>query len=292
VTQHDPLPVSAPPQLDTKRPKLTLPPGTIDCHCHVFGPPPKYPYATDRIFDPAPDIYLQHYQDMLRTIGVERAVIVQTGAHGTDNRVVLDAIAASGGRMKGIALLRPDITDEELDYLHAGGIRGFRANLVSKVGVQMEKSREMAQKVKRLGWTAQYLLDIEDFPNIDRLFEDFPIDVVIDHMGRPQTSRGVEVPGFQSLIRLLQNGRGWAKLSAPYRTSRQSMPHQDITPFAQALVEAVPHRLIWGTDWPHVRLTTPMPNDGDLVDLLSSWVPDENMRKRILVDNAEQLFGF
>jgi 2-pyrone-4,6-dicarboxylate lactonase len=286
------LPVSQPPQLQTRKPRLTLPPGSVDCHCHIFGAPPEYPYAANRIFDPAPGILLQHYLDMLQVIGVERAVIVQTGAHGTDNRVVLDAIAASGGRMRGVALIPADISDDDLDRLHAGGIRGFRANLVSGIGVQFEASRQLAARVARLGWHVQYLLDIENFPSIDRDFADFPVEVVIDHMGRPDVTRSVDAPGFQALLRLLRAGRAWAKLSAPYRTSRTPFPHPDITPFARALVDAVPHRLVWGTDWPHVRLETPMPNDGDLVDLLAEWVPDEGTRKRILVDNAEALYGF
>lgn len=286
------LPVSQPPQLQTRKPRLVLPPGSVDCHCHIFGPAPDYPYADNRIFDPAPGILLRHYLDMLKVIGVDRAVIVQTGAHGTDNRIVLDSIAASHGKMRGVALIRPDIPDEELDRLHAGGVRGFRANLVSGLGVQMAASRQLAERVKRLGWHVQYLLDIENFPEIDRDFADFPVDVVIDHMGRPDVTRSVRAPGFQALLRLLRGGRAWAKLSAPYRTSRTPMPHPDITPFARALADSVPHRLVWGTDWPHVRLDTAMPNDGDLVDLLADWVPDENIRKRILVDNAEELYGF
>src|SRR5690606_21146125 len=109
-------------------------------------------------------------------------------------------------------------------------------------------------RVARLGWHVQYLLDIENFPSIDRDFADFPVEVVIDHMGRPDVTRSVDAPGFQALLRLLRAGRAWAKLSAPYRTSRTPFPHPDITPFARALVDAVPHRLVWGTDWPHVRL--------------------------------------
>jgi predicted TIM-barrel fold metal-dependent hydrolase len=115
---------------------------------------------------------------------------------------------------------------------------------------------------------------------------------VIDHMGRPDPGRGVGAPGFQALIRLLRSGRGWAKLSAPYRTSRQEPPYDDMTPFAQALVAAAPDRLVWGSDWPHVLLDATMPNDGDLVDQLAVWVPDTDVRRRILVDNAEGLYGF
>ncbi len=146
--------------------------------------------------------------------------------------------------------------------------------------------------MKELGWHVQFLLDVEDHPDLDKLLGSFATEVVIDHMGRPDPHRGVGAPGFQALIRLLRSGRGWAKLSAPYRTSRQQPPYDDITPFAHALVAAAPDRLVWGSDWPHVLLDTTMPNDGDLVDQIAVWVPDADIRRRILVDNAERLYGF
>jgi predicted TIM-barrel fold metal-dependent hydrolase len=127
---------------------------------------------------------------------------------------------------------------------------------------------------------------------LDRVLGDFPVEVMIDHMGRPDTRRGTGAPGFQALIRLLQSGRGWSKLSAPYRTSTQPFPHADITPFAHALVTAVPDRLVWGSDWPHVMLDTAMPNDGDLCDQLATWVPDAATRAKILVANPARLYGF
>ena len=138
----------------------------------------------------------------------------------------------------------------------------------------------------------QFLLDVENFPDLDKVLADFPVEVVIDHMGRPDTRRAVTAPGFRALIRLLQSGRGWSKLSAPYRTPAQPFPYADIVPFAHALVTAAPDRLVWGTDWPHVMLDASMPNDGDLADLLATWVPDAAVRKRILVDNPARFYGF
>jgi len=186
----------------------------------------------------------------------------------------------------------------------------------------VEVARRLAERVKDLGWHVQFLLDVEDYPDLDRVLGSFATEVVIDHMGRPDPRRGVGArragerserparrlnggraghsprtglvgaPGFQALIRLLRSGRGWAKLSAPYRTSRQEPPYDDLAPFAHALVEAASDRLVWGSDWPHVLLDTTMPNDGDLVDQIAIWVPDEDIRRRILVDNAERLYGF
>jgi len=146
--------------------------------------------------------------------------------------------------------------------------------------IPLECAFEWARKLKRA------------HPDLDTMLGGFATEVVIDHMGRPDPKKGVDAPGFQALIRLLKSGRGWSKMSAPYRTSREAPPYNDITPFAHALVNAVPDRLVWGSDWPHVLLETTMPNDGDLVDQIAVWVPDEAVRKRILVDNPDRLYGF
>ena len=153
-------------------------------------------------------------------------------------------------------------------------------------------ARRLAERVSRFGWHVQFLLDIESFPDLDRTLSGFPTEVVIDHMGRPDPAAGIDAPGFRSLLRFLEGGRGWAKLSAPYRTSRTGYPYADIAPFAQALVRAAPERLLWGTDWPHVMLDPPVPNTGDLAALLPNWVPEAATRKRILVDNPARLYGF
>jgi 2-pyrone-4,6-dicarboxylate lactonase len=284
-------PQCAGPDLNPRKPSFALPPGATDCHAHVFGPPQKYGHAADRLYTPPP-VFLKDYIHMLDALGIERAVVVQSGVHGTNNDVIVDAIAQSHGRLKGIALIGEKISDRELDRLADAGVCGFRANLVAKTGVQFEGARHLARRVKRLGWHAQFLLDVESFPELDRVLADFPVEVVIDHMGRPDTRRGIDAPGFQALIRLLKNGRGWSKLSAPYRTSTQNPPYADIVPFAHALVAASPDRLVWGSDWPHVMLATPMPNDGDLCDQLAAWVPDDATRNNILADNPAQLYGF
>jgi predicted TIM-barrel fold metal-dependent hydrolase len=229
---------------------------------------------------------------MLDTTGFARGVMVQTGLYGTDNRFIVDAIKAHPKRLRAIALIDESFSDRALRDLADAGVRGFRVNRTAKTGLAFDVARRLAERTRDLGWHVQFLLDIEDYPDIDRLLGDFPTEVVIDHMGRPDPRKGVDAPGFQALIRLLKSGRGWAKLSAPYRTSRQEPPYHDITPFAQALVAAAPDRVVWGSDWPHVLLETTMPDDGDLVDQIAVWVPDAALRTRILVDNAERLYGF
>jgi predicted TIM-barrel fold metal-dependent hydrolase len=287
----------------------------------VFGPVDKYPYAANRLYTPPP-VFLEDYLAMHRAVGLERGVLVQTGLYGNDNSFIVDAIAAHSGRragerserparplygaraghspqaglvcarLRGIALIGESISDAELAHLAASGIRGFRVNRTAKTGLSIEVARRLAERVKHLGWHVQFLLDVEDHPDLDELLGRFATEVVIDHMGRPDPRRGVDAPGFQALIRLLRSGRGWAKLSAPYRTSRQEPPYADMTQFAHALVAAAPDRLVWGSDWPHVLLDSTMPNDGDLVDQIAVWVPDADIRHRILVDNAERLYGF
>jgi 2-pyrone-4,6-dicarboxylate lactonase len=286
-----PPPMCAPPLRDVRKPALALPPKATDAHAHVFGPVDRYPYAASRLYTPPP-VFLEDYVAMHRAVGFERGVLVQTGLYGSDNSFIVDAIKAHPGRLRGIALTGENVTDAELHHLAASGIRGFRVNRTAKTGLSIEVARELAERVKELGWHVQFLLDVEDYPDLDRLLGSFATEVVIDHMGRPDPRRGVGAPGFQALIRLLRSGRGWAKLSAPYRTSRQEPPYDDMTPFAHALVEAAPDRLVWGSDWPHVLLDATMPNDGDLVDQIAVWVPDADTRRRILVDNAERLYGF
>jgi 2-pyrone-4,6-dicarboxylate lactonase len=288
---NDPPPMCAGPQRDVRKPALVLPRKAADCHAHVFGPVDRYPYAANRLYTPPP-VFLEDYLAMHRAVGLGRGVLVQTGLYGNDNSFIVDAIKANPGRLRGIALIGESNTDTELRHLAASGICGFRVNRTAKTGLSIEVARRLAERVKDFGWHVQFLLDVEDHPDLDKLLGSFATEVVIDHMGRPDPKLGVGAPGFQALIRLLRSGRGWAKLSAPYRTSRQPPPYDDMTPFAHALVEAAPDRLVWGSDWPHVLLDTTMPNDGDLVDQVAVWVPDADIRRHILVDNAERLYGF
>lgn len=285
-------PVYPEPHLDVRKPRLKLPPKAADCHAHVFGPADKYPQAANRLYQ-APAVSLDEYFAMHDAVGIARGVLVQTGLYGNDNSFIVDSIKAHPDRLRGIALIGESISDKELRHLAESGIRGFRVNRTAATGLEIEVSRKLAHRVKDLGWHVQFLLDVEDHLDLDTLLGSFPTEVVIDHMGRPDPKRGVNAPGFQALLRLLKSGRGWAKLSAPYRTSLQEPPHYgDLTQFAHALTAAAPDRLVWGSDWPHVLLKATMPNDGDLVDLIADWVPDEDTRNRILVENAERLYGF
>ena len=273
-----------------------MPAHACDTHAHVCGPIAEYAYSERRVYTP-PDALLPAYRHMLETLGVERAVLVQPSVYGTDNTVMLRAMAALGPqRCRGVAVVDDDVTDSELERLHAAGIRGVRVNVVDvaegKGVIPMSSLARLARRVKRFGWHVEFLMHADEFPDLDRQFADFPVDIVLGHLGYMKTEKGVDQRGFQSMLRLMRRGKCWVKLTGPYRISARPLPHTDTFPFARALLDAAPERVVWGTDWPHVMVKGPMPNDGDLADLLTSWVPDERLRQKVLVDNPARLYGF
>ncbi len=257
----------------------------------------RYPYYAKRIYTPV-DSLLPDYQHMLATLGVERAVLVQGSIYGTDNTVLLEALKTGGRRFRGVAVVAPDIGERELHDLHEAGIRGVRANIVdtkeNKGVLPLETLLPLARRIRPLGWHVEFLLHVDEFPDLDRRLEDFPVDVSFGHLGYMRTDKPMTTPGFQALLRVMKSGKAWVKLTGPYRISGQPHPHADTNAFAHALIAANADRVIWGTDWPHVMLNwkIPMPNDGDIADLLSAWVPDPAIRRRVLVDNPGQLYGF
>jgi predicted TIM-barrel fold metal-dependent hydrolase len=234
---------------------------------------------------------------MLATLGVERAVLVQPSFYGTDNAALLDALAAGGRAFRGVAVVEDTVDPAELQRLHEAGVRGLRCNIVDvppeeRGKLPLARLTRLAQEIKPLGWHLELLLHVDEFPDFDRAFADFPVDIVVGHLGYMRTDRGIQHPGFQALVRLMQRGRCWTKLTGPYRISTRSLPYPDVTPFAHALAAAAPERLVWGTDWPHVIVKGTMPNDGDLCDSLATWIPDPGLREQVLVTNPARLYGF
>ena len=280
----------------TRAPAVKLPPGATDCHAHICGPASRYAYYAARIYTPA-DALLPDYRHMLAQLGVERAVLVQPSVYGTDNSAMLDAMGAAGTRFRGVAVVDDGIAASELQRMHDAGVRGVRVNIVDvkdrKPGtLPLAELTRLATKVKSLGWHMEFLLHVDEFPNLDRLLADFPVDTVYGHLGYMKTDRGTGDAGFQALLRMMKAGRAWVKLTGPYRISAEPLPHADTNEYAHALLAAAPSQVVWGSDWPHVMVKTPMPNDGDLCDLLTAWVPDETLRGRVLVDNPARLYGF
>jgi len=279
-----------------RKPRITLPSLACDTHAHICGPQARYAYYSERIYTPA-DALVPDYQHMLATLGVERAVLVQPSVYGTDNTAMLDAMQAAGPQFRGVAVVAEDISARELERMHDAGVRGLRVNIVDvkdrKAGtLPLAALRKLALKIAPFGWHLELLMHVDEFPDLDRMLADFPVNTVYGHLGYMRTDKGITAPGFQALLRMMQSGRAWVKLTGPYRISTQPLPHADTNAYAHALIKAAPQQVIWGTDWPHVMVKGAMPNDGDLCDLLGDWVPDAATRKQVLVDNPARLYGF
>jgi len=285
------IPTCKAPDPATRTPRLRLPPGACDAHCHVFGPDAVFPYAPDRAYTP-PDAPFEALVALHRTLGISRAVIVHASCHGSDMRVTLDGIARSGGTMRGVCVVDPGVTDAELARLHAGGIRGVRFNFVRHLGGMPDMAffQRVLSQVEPLGWHVVLHLDAADIVPLAPTIAAIRIPFVMDHMGRVRARDGLQQPAFRQLLDLLRNPLAWVKICGAERVSSAGAPFRDAVPFARALVDLAPDRVLWGTDWPHPNIAGDMPNDGDLVDLLTEAVPDEPIRRRILVDNPTRLY--
>lgn len=286
------------PPLAPVPPQLKTPAGACDTHAHVFGPAPRYPYAADRSYTP-PDAPLDKYLAMLDTLGFDRGVLVQGSAHGRDNSAMLDAIAANPQRLRGVAVADRALSDEELDRWDRIGIRGLRFNhffrggkLHYGGGVGLDEARAMAGRLAARGWHVQLWIDVNDLPDVIPVLTSWPVDVVIDHMGRTDAHAGTRKAGFQALLRLLGTGRCWVKLSGAHRLCDDWPDYAPARPFHEALVRANPDRLVWGTDWPYPRIEAEMPNAGHLLDLFNTWTGSAELRRKILVDNPAWLYRF
>jgi D-galactarolactone isomerase len=232
------------------------------------------------------------YKLVQRELGLERVVVVQPNAYGFDNRCTVDAIADLGPQSRGIAIIAPDTTDAELHRLHAAGIRGARCYVLPNPFVSWDDVPKIAGRVAELGWHVQVQTDGRDLPKYQALLRELPTEVVIDHNGKFLEPVPPEHPGFQTLLRLLDTGRVWVKLSAPYETSKTGAPgYEDVSVLARALARHNPERCVWASNWPHPGQKV-VPSNANMLDLLLDWAPDEATRKRILVDNPARLYGF
>jgi 2-pyrone-4,6-dicarboxylate lactonase len=290
-----PQPSCPPHDAHPRRPRVPVPAMACDVHAHVCGPESRYPFIPERLYTP-PDASPDEFRHMLDALGIERGVLVQPSIYGTDNRAMLDALARDPKRLRGVAVVPFDVADAELERLHLAGVRGARSNIVDlkegKGRLPLEPLRALAGRIKQFGWHVEFLMHVNDFPDLDRQLADFPVDVVFGHLGYVPVAEGLETKGFAALLRLMRQGKAWVKLTAPYRLTLSAMPYPDVAPFARALVDAAPERLLWGSDWPHVYIRSAMPNDGELFDVFATWVPDAAMRKRILVDNPARVYDF
>ena len=285
-----------PPDDQPRKPKVVFPRGATDCHFHIFGPQSLYPYAEERSYTP-PECSLESYIRLMSVVGIERAVLVQPSVYGTDNQAHLDALAETkerGLEFRMVSVVDDTVSDGDLERMNDAGVVGVRFNFITLGGLSLEKLERMAERIAPLGWHLQLFANGEALANLENRLAALPVPLVIDHMGNIAGGQDLGHYGAQALIRLVKGGNTWVKLSAAYRlTSEEHPPYSDVAPLARALIEAGPRRMVWGTDWPHPMLhQRPMPNDGDLADLLTDWAPDEKTRNAILVSNPANLYGF
>jgi 2-pyrone-4,6-dicarboxylate lactonase len=273
--------------------RFTPPPLSCDAHCHVFGPAAQFPYARDRAYTPE-DAPKEQLEALHRVLGFERAVLVQASCHGTDNSAMLDAIAAAGGRYRGVAIVDDTFDDDDFASLHGHGIRGVRFNFVKHLG-GMPDPRVVTRVVERIrpfAWHVVVHLDAADIVELSPLLRRLPTPFLIDHMGRVKAAAGLEQPAFKALLDLMALEHCWVKISGAERVSSEGPPFHDAIAFAQALIACAPDRVLWGTDWPHPNVGPNVPDDADLVDLLPLIAPDPAKLHALLVANPLRLYDF
>jgi 2-pyrone-4,6-dicarboxylate lactonase len=280
------------PDPKPRKPNFKPPPLACDAHCHVFGPAAKFPYTPDAAYAPA-DAPLEDLQKLHSILGIERAVIVHASCHGSDMRVTLDAIARSGGRYRGTAIIDESFTERQFQQMHEGGIRAVRFNFVRHLGGRpdMHFFKRTIERVQFFGWHLILHLDAEDLVEFESMFKTLLVPFVIDHMGRVKAAAGLEQPAFKVLREAMKNEKCWVKICGPERVSSKGPPFTDAVPFARALIEAAPERVLWGTDWPHPNVKW-MPEDAALVDLFPLMAPEPKLQQKILVENPARLYGF
>ncbi len=274
------------------RPTLVLPEGAVDAHCHVFGPGDVFPYAPERKYTPG-DAGKDALFALRDHLGFARNVIVQATCHGADNSAMVDALRSSDGRARGVATVRPEVTDEALAEMHAAGVRGVRFNFVRRLVDPKpdEYYRSIVERIAPLGWHVVVYFEAADLAERWDLFTTLGVPVVVDHLGRPDVRRSVDGPEFGLFLRFMEeNEHAWAKPTCPERLSVAGPPYDDVVPFMRRVIERFSDRVLWGTDWPHPNLTREMPDDGRLVDFIARVAVTEDHQRRLLVDNPTRLY--
>ena len=278
--------------MDDGRPRLSALPGACDTHMHIYDH--RFPLAPTATFDP-PDALVPTYLAMRKRLGIERSVVVQPTAYGKDNRCTLEAVAAIGESARGVAVVDETVSDSELERLTHAGIRGARFHMLAGAALPWDVLERVAARTSEFGWHVQLQLDGRELPEREPLIRKVSGTLVIDHVGKFLEPVSTDHASFRLLVKLVENGRTYVKLSAPYEVSKVGLPYyDDVGTLAKALVRAAPDRMLWATNWPHPTPVTasPKPDDARLLDMLLDWVPDEATRRKVLVDNPAALYGF
>ena len=282
------------------KPTFKLPAGSVDAHCHVFGPGAEFPFAQERKYTPC-DASKQQLFALRDHLGFSRNVVVQATCHGADNSAMVDALRHSGGRARGVATVKRSISDAQLQELHQAGVRGVRFNFVKRLVDFTPKDEllEIAGRIAKLGWHVVIYFEAVDLPELWDFFSALPTIVVVDHMGRPDVALPVDGPQFELFVKFMQQHQNvWSKVTCPERLSLtgpkalagEQAAYRDVIPFARRIVETFPDRCLWGTDWPHPNLKDHMPDDGLLVDFIPQIATTAALQQKLLVDNPMRLY--
>jgi 2-pyrone-4,6-dicarboxylate lactonase len=269
---------------DPKVPDFKLPKGAVDAHCHVFGPSPRFPFAPERKYTPC---------NAGKDLGFARNVIVQATCHGKDNSAMVDACRTAGGLARGIASVGADISEAEIAEMDKAGVRGVRFNFVKRLvdATPQEVFLTIADKIKSFGWHIVVYFEAESLEELEPFLKQLPTVLVVDHMGRPDVTKGVDHPDFQRFLRLMEENENiWSKVTCPERLTKAGPPYDDVVPFPATVVDRFPDRVLWGTDWPHPNMKSHVPDDGALVDFIPKIARTTKQQQKLLVDNPMRLY--
>ncbi|HET7670801.1 MAG TPA: amidohydrolase family protein [Burkholderiales bacterium] len=281
-----------PPDPRLRAPRRALPPGAVDCHAHIFDRFDRYPFAGNRKYSP-PLCTREAWMELHKALGVARGVQVHASPYGYDNSITEDFLREQRGKYVAVATVPPDVDSKTLERLDGAGFRAARLMDQFASGATTAMLEPIAERVAPLGWHIEInIAKAADWVELEPRLRRCPLPLVFDHLGRPRGGEGIDQPGFKVIRRLLAvRDDCWTKISSFYRLSDSGPPDfADMKPFVQALLSDRPDRCVWGTNWPHPGMTSTMPNDADLLDLLESWIPRDSMREPLFAANAGRLY--
>ena len=274
------------------KPKFVVPAGAVDAHCHVFGPGDIFPFAPERKYTPC-DASREQLFALRDFLGFEKNVVVQATCHGSDNSALLDVLEHSNDKARGVVTVKSDVTEAELERMHALGVRGVRFNYVKRLVDPKPDDyyRGIIEKIKPLGWHVVLYFEPADLAEKWNFFTSLGVPIVVDHMGRPDVSKPLDTPDFELFLKFMRENDVWAKVSCPDRLTVSGSPlYADVVPFAKTVVEQFADRVLWGTDWPHPNMKKEMPDDGILVDYVPSIAVTSELQQKLLVTNPNNLY--
>lgn len=286
--------LSSPFSVGTALPRLRVPRDACDSHIHILDP--RFPATPGWKGEPVNDATVAAYRAFQKRIGTSRVVVVTPSTYGDDNAATLDALRQFGSSARGVIVINSEAPPADLAKMGDAGVKGIRVNFVSPQPWGQSDARRLVETARiaaDMGWHIQIFARAAQIADLEPTIAALPAPVVIDHLGYVPPSQGVEHPGHHAILRLLASGRTWLKLSGAYISSAVGQPgYADLAPIAQSYAAAAPERLVWGSDWPHRGQARNMPDDAALIDLLTTWLPDEAAVRRVLVDNPAKLYQF